>query len=659
MRITFILFGVCCIFLVFAQSIDYSNYDLTEGVFAKSDDFDETYLDSLGTYYNKVETEDNKLALLHDLAYYWHTRNLKKSDSLTALGYDLAPEDSDWNGKMGTIRAAILLRDEKLDSAENVLTQVEPYLQQESLPFWYTQLQYVYERRGELDRAVEYALEALKIGEQLDDLKSIAQAYSDLANLYYKQNKNNQALNYGLQSVSLFEKRGIQDLDYSFTLYVVGFIYSAQNNSEKALEFLSRSIKMSEKYGFYNNLSDGYTSLAELYLKINDLENALNAVENSIKYASLLNNNFLLMRAWLAKGQYDNLSGEYQEAIKSLNKSLEVGTEIFGDDFVLVQIQNELSKAYEGIGNFELAYEARLKYDAYKDSLYQSEADNRIAQMQTEFEVRQKEETIALQENRLKQSRIIQSLTAGMLVLALGISILVFRGLKKNQKLNRQLNRLNDNLKKTINDLDKSNAEKELLLKEIHHRVKNNLAVVTGLLELQSAHFENPQLYSAIQDSKKRVSSMSIIHQKLYQRDNLTAIEMKDYFHSLGDSLNDAFGGNAEIAISYPMETLYLDIDTAIPIGLITNELVTNAFKHAFTDREKGEIEISLSLSEDKIYSLKVKDNGIGDQNMHQPGSGFGSQLIHLLAVQIGATIDRNMGSNYTIVELKWRKNRK
>ncbi len=659
MRINSLLFFLLGSFNLIAQKIDYQNYNLREGVFVRSDDFDETYLDSLEFYYQAATVDSIRFSLLHDLAYYWHTRNLKKSDSLTALAYKLVPEGTHWMGEMGTIRAAILLRDEKLDSAELILNEVKLFTNKKILPFWYTQLQYVYERRGELDRAVEYALEALRVGEELDDPKSIAQAYSDLANLYYKQNKINQALNYGLRSISMFEERGLKDLDFSFTLYVVGIIYSAQGNIENALQFFNRSNSISEQYGFYNNLSDSYISLTELYLKLNDLEKALISADNSIKYATLLDNNFLLMRSWLAMGQYENLSGNYQAAILSLEKSLEVGTEIFGDDFVLVQIQNELSKSYAGLGRFQEAFEARLKFDAYKDSLYQSEADRRIAQMQTAFEVKQKEETITLQEKQLKQSRIIQLLTGGLLMLALAVSFILLRGSKKNKKLNFQLNNLNESLKQSIVDLDKSNGEKELLLKEIHHRVKNNLAVVTGLLELQSAHFENPQLYSAIQDSKKRVSSMSIIHQKLYQRDNLTAIEMKDYFQSLGEGLLDAFGEGNRVNILYPMEKIYLDVDNAVPIGLITNELVTNAFKHAFPNGRAGNIEISLTVLYDDYYSLIVKDDGVGYQNNGQKGSGFGSQLINLLAIQIGAKIEYKNEPNQTSIELKWKRSKK
>jgi two-component sensor histidine kinase len=190
--------------------------------------------------------------------------------------------------------------------------------------------------------------------------------------------------------------------------------------------------------------------------------------------------------------------------------------------------------------------------------------------------------------------------------------------------------------KKATKIIRAKNAENELLLKEIHHRVKNNLEMVKSLISLQSAQLEDSATKDAMIASQNRVQSMGIIHQKLYQGENLGSIEMKDYFINLSDGILDTFNAEEKVKIECAMENLELDVDTAVPIGLIVNELLTNALKYAFPDNNKGEINISLSKTNDDILTLKVADNGIGKiKGLAPKGTGFGSQLIQLLTQQL------------------------
>jgi two-component sensor histidine kinase len=192
--------------------------------------------------------------------------------------------------------------------------------------------------------------------------------------------------------------------------------------------------------------------------------------------------------------------------------------------------------------------------------------------------------------------------------------------------------------------LDKKNAENELLLKEIHHRVKNNLEVVSSLLALQSAKMDDPNMQEAMLASQNRVQSMGILHQKLYQSEHLAFIEMKNYFQNLCENILDSYNETNRIKVDIEMNEIELDVDTAVPVGLIVNELLTNSLKYAFPDGQLGQIKLSLKNLDKDNFQLKISDNGIGKMpNLKAKGTGFGSQLVSLLTRQIeGEIVEHN-----------------
>jgi two-component sensor histidine kinase len=194
-------------------------------------------------------------------------------------------------------------------------------------------------------------------------------------------------------------------------------------------------------------------------------------------------------------------------------------------------------------------------------------------------------------------------------------------------------------IKKQRDEIKQKNDQNELLLKEIHHRVKNNLEVVSSLLELQSAGLSDSEARDAMKAGQSRVQSMGLLHQKLYQGENLAAIEMKDYFHNLAGSLLETYEAEDRIKVNVVMDPLELDVDTAVPLGLIVNELLTNAIKYAFEGGAAGAVEVGLS-KEGAGCLLKVTDNGVGkDLDVPATGTGFGTRLVNLLARQLGGTL--------------------
>ncbi len=200
--------------------------------------------------------------------------------------------------------------------------------------------------------------------------------------------------------------------------------------------------------------------------------------------------------------------------------------------------------------------------------------------------------------------------------------------------------------------IEASLHEKEVLLKEIHHRVKNNLQVISSLLNMQSQYANDPMDIDLFRSSIDRIKSMALIHDKLYRSENLARIYFHDYVRLLADDLCHAYAFGKNIAIKVDAEPISLDIDNALPLGLIINELVSNSLKHAFPDRRDGNLRLHLS-SVGKEITLTVADNGVGfPEGTAFPGTKtLGLQLVATLVEQLEGTItlDNTAGAAFTI----------
>jgi two-component sensor histidine kinase len=196
--------------------------------------------------------------------------------------------------------------------------------------------------------------------------------------------------------------------------------------------------------------------------------------------------------------------------------------------------------------------------------------------------------------------------------------------------------------------------EKDVLLREIHHRVKNNLQIITSLLNLQSRYVKDEPTLAAIRESQNRVKAMALVHEKLYQAENIAQINLDDYTRFLGTGLIQFYGVKSRgITFTTDIGDINVDINMAIPLGLIINELISNSLKYAFPDREKGEIFISVR-KENHTLSVLVKDDGIGipaDLDWRNTES-LGLRLVISLVEQLNGSInlDRTAGTEFKIL---------
>jgi two-component sensor histidine kinase len=218
---------------------------------------------------------------------------------------------------------------------------------------------------------------------------------------------------------------------------------------------------------------------------------------------------------------------------------------------------------------------------------------------------------------------------------------------KYRQLLNK--NTLANNLKCELN---KTLKEKELLLKELHHRVKNNLQIVVSLLNIQARVVKLPEIDLFIERTETRIKSMLMIHEMLCFSHDVSKVDFKEYTQDLICNIYNTYDNINHIRYKINMETIEFDIETAIPLGLILNELINNSFKYGFPFERPGEVQVSLIAINEKSYKLIVKDNGIGfDINVKKFGS-IGINIVTLLVDQMSGDfqIKTNNGVEYVIL---------
>jgi two-component sensor histidine kinase len=261
-----------------------------------------------------------------------------------------------------------------------------------------------------------------------------------------------------------------------------------------------------------------------------------------------------------------------------------------------------------------------------------------------------------IHEKERSHQNIVLTATISLTVIILISLIFFVLHYFSNKKKNKLLNEKRKLIEKQKISMENTLRQKEVLLKEIHHRVKNNLQIISGLLELQYSSLEDKKQGIALREGQARVKSMALIHQKLYQTEDLAFVNLKDYIDELINYLKGVFYSTKSLKIKLQIEEINLDIDTAIPLGLILNEMISNSFKYAVKSTEDLIITINVSQIRPGEYQLTLTDNGPGmpEGFDFSNSTSLGLNLIKRLSQQLfGSFIYKNNDGLTSILTFK------
>ena len=335
------------------------------------------------------------------------------------------------------------------------------------------------------------------------------------------------------------------------------------------------------------------------------------------------------------------------------NKIEELGTDkLDSNQFFFVLSQS--SSLLESKGLLKEAIQYKTKCVTLTRKIYSEELSTSLANFKVAQVVKEKELEVTYEKEQRKLYSIITLLSVLVLIILVFVIIRKFRQEKLLKAKNVEISLQRD-------AIEIKEKEKDLLLREVHHRVKNNFQIVSSLLELQTKGIEDEKALEMANEGKNRVKSMALIHQKLYQNeDNL--VNFDEYIQLLVKELTSMFASSKDISTSVNSENMKFDVDTAIPLGLIINELITNAYKYAFDESKVNELKISIDKSDNDDYRLIISDNGPGlkDSIDIKKIKSLGLRLVTRLVKQLqGSIIQTNLNGAYFEIRFKDTNNRK
>lgn len=463
-------------------------------------------------------------------------------------------------------------------------------------------------RNGKFDMAMKRFLDALTISEKLKDKSGVMEAYYSISWIYLDRKDYPSALKYLKMAENINDSLPFSSTSLNIFNHL-GVVYRETGRYQQAIQYLEKGVNLS---GDPSNQGLNITlinNLASVYAKQGLRSKALHLQEAALQRARSLGNYLRELQA------LSGISKTYgkddpDKAIYYLEQAIALAREkkAYNQE---TRYLKTIIPLYLQKKNFEQAFLMKQREHTLADSFYYNSLTRNIESLRTEYELsksnaRIKELDLISNKNRLELSntRIVRNVTIAGAASLLIILLLLYNHYRVKQRNAKEISEKNTTLEKLL-------EEKELLLREIHHRVKNNLHTVMSLLETQSAFLKDDAL-EAVQNSQHRVFAMSLIHQKLYQVEHSKNVDMSIYLPELVEYLKDSFATGQRIRIRSRVDDIELDLSKAIPLALILNEAITNSIKYAFPANRSGDIQIELRKTMRDKLRLTITDNGVG-----------------------------------------------
>jgi len=493
------------------------------------------------------------------------------------------------------------------EKAENILLALKSPEKNSVLSSLYTNRGIGLNKLNRNNEALESYKKAKKYAIEAKDKRLEATASSNIGALYIVLKDYEKALKIIREAIEIKESIGF-DLGTIPDMDQIAIIYHQTDapEAEEHLEKFYQKTLLSEN-GIY--IAAALKRMGLYYIKEKDWDKAeasflkLFEFESKYRFTELDKNNF---RAWLS-GIY-NQKKEYRKALKYSEAAVaSYDKEKIEQVSYIIPALTNLAQAQFETGNQRKAWNNQVKMVNMLRDSFENTQQTALADAIAQFEI--KENRLALEKAETEKQLEVQKAAAARntyLSLLGGAGLLLLLGFFYN----RQIRKANQTIALQKTELESSLNEKEVLLKEVHHRVKNNLQVISGLLSKQARKSDDEEVKKMIREGRDRVYSMALVHQNLYQAENLSAINIKNYLEELTRNIA-ASQANENIEVELKVDDSKLDIDVAIPVGLILNELISNAFKYAFPNQIGGKINIDFYKKAESFF-LRVSDNGIG-----------------------------------------------
>ncbi len=647
--------------------------------------------------------EAHQIVLFQSLAEYYHPRQPDSSASYVqrmigmAKGFtDPAAAAEAWRMVSSTYIQRNQIK-EASDYARLALKQLESCTSPSCLEEKYeaaSGLNYCLTRQGKHREAVDVllplqafekelgkekrAMLCLRLGESLNEIGDYDAALAQLnKGLAYGRELGNRNTEQEILAIISITYYYLGDLDKSIRIAKTSRAIASELQSKNAECYLLYII--ADTYGSlgrYDSATHYFEQLREESLTLNDSDYygfavgglfrtvLLQGNDNLEEYAraakEILESGKTYQQLHVKRNIYSSFSnyylqkGDYQKAEEYALSHLRHVRKFEADTTELVIFAlGELSRVQAAIGSFEKAWHTYDTFYQLKMAIVDNNQHRALAQTAVEMDLAENELARQVAEKTARLEQQTTAIRTRFFLVSLTVAAIVLVGLLwayRRAQRDRQV------IKQKNEQIETSLAEKEVLLREIHHRVKNNLQIITGLLDKQARKSSDVAVRKLVKEGQERIQSMALIHQNLYESDQLSGIDIKSYLQELSQNIQRSQAVSPEqIQLNLDVDTENLDIDTAIPVGLILNELLTNSYKYAFPAQRKGSIKVDFKKNKDR-YLLQVSDDGVGfiPEEGGNKTKSLGLSLVNGLVRQLSGTIEWLAVERGTMVSIQF-----